>query len=129
MAPHINKGKKMSKTKDWMEENTVDQKDASEKIITARWLDKHNACFSGMSWFASRFPDGGKISDVLVLIVCEPAAEGSWVSWLMTRAKYTEVEWITSLSEGLNVGGSLYLRGTGIKKKDIPKQLLNKAIF
>ena len=86
-----------------------------EKIITSAWLDKHNACSSGSHWFASRFPDGGaKISDVLVKIVIDQGADSSWVAWLMSRAKYNSTDWITSLPDGLSVGGSLYLSGTGI---------------
>ena len=103
-----------------------------EKVITEKWLDKHDACNAGMGWFRKNFPDGAKISDVLVGIVTDDGAEGSWVSWLMSRAKYTCTDWvsklplsvggyldlsgtgITALPEGLSVGGSLYLRGTGI---------------
>ena len=34
---------------------------------------------------------------------------------------------ITSLPDNLSVGGSLYLRGTGIRKKDIPKTVKVKG--
>jgi hypothetical protein len=36
---------------------------------------------------------------------------------------------IEELPSGLNVGGSLYLRGTSIKKEDVPEHLKDKCIF
>ena len=77
------------------------------KNITSAWLKKHSACSSGSRWFASRFPDGAEISDVFVKIVTDPAADDSWVGWLMSRAKYKELDWILKLPE--SIGGSLYL--------------------
>ena len=82
------------------------------KNITSAWLEKHSACPSGSRWFASRFPDGAEISDVLVKIVIDHSADDSWVGWLMSRAKYKKLDWISKLPE--SIGGWLDLRGCTI---------------
>ena len=82
------------------------------KKITSAWLNKHGACQSGSSWFASQFPDGAEIPDVLVKIVTDPAADDSWVPWLKSRSKYTELDWISKLPD--SIGGSLDLSGCTI---------------
>ena len=98
----------------------------SEKTITARWLDKHDACRNGVNWFVSKFPDGALISEVLVGLSCDSKADSGWFSWLISRAKHTDISWVTKLPE--SIGGSLDLSGCKNRKKlKIPTKFKGKV--
>ena len=117
----------------------------SSKTITMAWLVAKKACEGARKQFQQYFPDGGEITDVLIMITQTGDAEPEWVSWLMQKHGYCDTAWlsgleisgslylggtsITALPDGLSVGGSLYLGGCKIKKSDIPVHLIDKAIF
>ena len=102
----------------------------SSKTITMEWLVAKKACETARKQFQQHFPDGGAITDVLIMITQTDDAEPEWVSWLMQKHGYCDTAWlsgleisgwldlsdtgITALPDGLSVGGSLDLRGTGI---------------
>jgi hypothetical protein len=92
--------------------------------ITSEWLKGHKSCSVGLSWFMKHFPSGGDIDSALVMVATDEDADGSWVSWLMTRSKYSGVSWL----EGLEVTGSLDLRGSKVKVSAVPKHLKSKVI-
>ena len=117
----------------------------TSKTITMEWLVAKKACEAARRQFQLHFPDGGEITDVLIMITQTDDAEPDWVSWLMQKHGYCDTEWlsgleisgslylsgtgITALPDGLSVGGWLDLRGCKIKKSDIPDHLTDKAIF
>ena len=97
--------------------------------ITTKLLQQKKACGDGLRWFNKHFPEGGDINSVLVMVLTDDDASKSWVSWLMTATKWTDLSFlkglaltdlylsgtqITALPEGLSVGGYLDLRGTQI---------------
>ena len=102
----------------------------SSKTITMEWLVAKKACEGARNQFQQHFPDGGAITDVLIMITQTDDAEHEWVSWLMQKHGYCDTAWlsgleipgsldlsgtsITALPDGLSVVGSLDLSGTGI---------------
>ena len=110
--------------------------------VTSEFLKAKKACSEAARMFTKFFPEGGHIDAVLTMITLTEEAKSDWVNWLMIKADYSSVEWldgitvggsldlsgtgITSLPDGLTVGGSLDLRGTGITK--VPKHLKDKVI-
>ena len=82
----------------------------SSKTITMEWLVAKKACEGARKQFQQHFSDGGAITDVLTMITQTDDAEPDWVSWLMQKHGYCDTAWLS----GLEISGSLYLRGTGI---------------
>ena len=112
--------------------------------ITREWLKEKSACAEGSRWFKKHFHEGAIIENVIMMITQDNDADDSWVSWLMQKAKYNDLSWldglqitgslylrgtgITVLPDNLTVGGYLSLSGTGIKTKDVPAHLKEKVI-
>ena len=82
----------------------------SSKIITMEWLAAKKACEGARKQFQQYFPDGGEITDVLIMITQTDDAEPNWVSWLMQKHGYCDTAWLS----GLEISDSLNLSGTGI---------------
>ena len=82
----------------------------SSKTITMEWLVAKKACEGARNQFQQHFPNGGEITDVLIMITQTDDAEHEWVSWLMRKYGYCDTAWLS----GLEISGSLDLRGTGI---------------
>lgn len=97
----------------------------TSKTITMEWLVAKKACEAARRQFQQHFPSGGEIADVLIMITQTDDAEPDWVSWLMQKHGYCDTAWLS----GLEIPGSLDLRGCKIKKSDIPDHLTDKAMF
>lgn len=57
----------------------------SSKTITMEWLAAKKACEGARKQFQLHFPDGGEITDVLIMITQTDDAGPDWVSWLMHK--------------------------------------------
>ena len=128
--------------------NREDSKQMPDKSIkiTLEWLQGKSACGEGQRWFKKHFPEGGEITDVLILVTQDPDANDRWVQWPMGHAKYKEAGWVEGLQisgslclsgctlpDGLKlpdtVGGYLCLSGTNLEKKNVPAHLRDKVVL
>lgn len=76
--------------------------------INKQWLDEHDACDEGRTWFNEHFPEGGRLSEVLKALRddaanMDPGDHDStqpygWATWLMSKVSAEVWDKITSAS-------------------------------